>query len=118
MALPRQPKQECVDHTLSIEKLKNDMERIKDHEVKFNKTIERVEEKVDLLSDTTLNINANLLHFKDFPQRIRKLEDKSIVNESLKSLGWILLVIFITAYVGNFFVTKEERKGYKIESTK
>ena len=119
MAVQRQPKANCTEHTIEINNLKKDMERIKDHEIKFNSTIQRIEEKVDLLSDTTLNINATLLHFKDFPDRIRKLEDKAIIYDLVKVGLGILFGVIINNYIQNTFVatTKEEKK-YEIEKHK
>jgi len=112
----RPPKENCTQHTIEINNLKKDMERIKDHEQKFNRVLDRLEEKVDLLSDTTLNINSTLLHLKDIPDRIRKLEDKSIVYDLVKLGLGIMLGVFITNYVGDLMVNNRDKNEYKIEN--
>ena len=109
----------CTEHTIEINGLKKDMERIKEHETKFNNTIQRVEEKVDLLSDTTLNINATLLHFKDIPERIRKLEDKNTENMIVEKVLWIAVGAFIAVFVHqNYIATTREKEKLTIEKSK
>jgi len=113
MAVKR-PQSDCVEHTIEINKIKSDMERVKDHELKFNRTIERVEGKVDLLSDTTLNINATLLHLKDFPERLRKLEDKSIFQQVFEKFAWIAVGALTVAFINQNFIATREKQDYKL----
>ncbi len=117
MAVQRN-KDECIVHTIEINDLKKDMEGVKIHEDKFNRTIERIEGKVDLLSDTTLNINATLLHFKDFPDRIRKLEDKSTANLIIEKILWLAVGAFVTVFIHQNYIATREKNEYKIEKSK
>jgi len=114
MAVKR-PQSDCVEHTIEINKIKSDMERVKDHELKFNRTIERVEGKVDLLSDTTLNINATLLHLKDIPERLRKLEDKSIFLQVFEKFAWIAVGALTVAFINQNFIATREKQEYQIQ---
>lgn len=108
----------CLEHTIEINNIKKDMETRIRHEERFVKTIERVEDKVDVLSDTTKEINSTLSHFKDMPERVRKLEDKSIVTDLIKLGLGIALGVFITNYVEDLKAYNRERNDYKIEKNK
>lgn len=114
----KKPSENNIEYAIELNNIKKDMERIKDHEDKFNKTIERVESKVDSLTSTTIEINSTLIHFKDMPDRVRKLEDKSIVTDLIKLGLGICLGIFITNYVENLMAYNRDKNDYKIEKHK
>lgn len=111
-------KENCTEHTIEINGLKKDMERIKDHETKFNRTIDRVEESIDTIEKSVIKIEMALEHFKDIPDKIRKLEDKSIVYDLLKMGLGIFLGVIITNYVEDQFMATREKNDYKIEKHK
>jgi hypothetical protein len=116
MALPRKPT-DCVEHTIEINNLKKDMETVQRHEKKFNETVERVETSIDSLNSAVLKINIALEHFKDIPEKIRKLEDKSIVYDLIKVGLAVIFTIIVKDYYNNTVAIKEE-KEYKVENTR
>jgi len=117
MALQRKTTS-CEDHNVAIELLKKDMEAKTRHDSKFSKAIEDFDMAIKDLNVSIVKINATLEHFKDTESRLRKLEDKSIVVELVKNLGWVILTILLTAYLGQFFIATKEEKGYNLESNK
>ena len=117
MPQPTKPKSDCIEHTIDINNLKKDMETVKRHEEKFNKTIERVEMSIDNLNDSVLKINMNLEHWKDIPAKIRRLEDKSIVYDLIKIGITVMFTLIIKDYYNATMAMKEEKK-YKIERTR
>lgn len=103
---------------IEINSLKKDMESVRNHEKKFNATIDRVENSIDSIEKSVIKIDMALEHFKDIPLKIRSLEDKSIVYDLLKLGLGILLGAILTNYVDNQFVATREKNEYKIEKTK
>ena len=114
MALPRTEKPNCTEHTIEINNLKKDMETRERHEVKLTKTIENLEIIIDKLNDNYFQVNSSLAHLKDLPERLRKLEDKSIVYDLIKVGIGIVMYVLITNYASNINYVKEN----KIEITK
>jgi len=115
MAIKR-PQSECVEHTIEINKIKNDMERVKDHELKFNRTIDRVESSITLLNDSVIKINLALEHFKDMPDKVRKLEDKSIFLQVFEKFAWIAVGALTVAFINQNFIATREKQEYKIQN--
>ena len=107
-----------TDLKIEINNLKKDMESVRNHEKKFNATIDRVENSIDSIEKSVIKIDIALEHFKDIPLKIRSLEDKSIVYDLLKLGLGILLGAIISDYVENQFVATREKNEYKIEKTK
>jgi hypothetical protein len=104
----RRPKSDCIEHTIDINNLKKDMESVRNHEAKFNRTIEKVLESVESTNISVLNINNALEHFKDLPGRVRKLEDKSIVYDLIKLGLGLLFGFLIKDYYDKRIAVKEE----------
>ena len=117
MALPRK-QISCEDHNVAIEILKEKMEAKTRHDTKFSKAIDDFDMAIRDLNISIIKINATLDTFKEHPDRLRKLEDKSIVVEIIKNLGWVILIIILTAYAGNFFVATKEEHNYNLEKSK
>lgn len=118
MAVQRQPKASCTEHTIEIEKIKEKMETIARHDTKFSKAIDDFDMALKDINMSILKINLTLEKFNETNERLRKLEDKSIVIESLKSAGWAFLLIILAAYFGQLFIATKEENNYKIEKTK
>jgi hypothetical protein len=116
MALPRKPT-DCIEHIIEISNLKKDMETVQRHEKKFDETVKRVETSIDSLNGAVLKINIALEHWKDIPEKIRKLEDKSIVYDLIKVGLAVIFTIIVKDYYDNTVAIKEE-KEYKVESTR
>ena len=116
MADPRQPKTNCVEHTIELTKLKGQMESITRHDTKFSRAIDDFDLAIKDINMSILKINLTIEKFSETNERLRKLEDKSIVLESFKSAGWAILLIILAAYFGNLFVATKEENNYKIEN--
>lgn len=114
MALPRTEKPNCTEHTIEINNLKKDMETRERHEIKLTKTIENLEIIIDKLNDNYFQVNSSLAHLKDLPDRLRKIEDKSIVYDLIKVGVGIVMYVLISNYTSNINYVKEN----KIEITK
>ena len=118
MAIKR-TQSDCVEHTIEINNIKKDMETLMRHEIKFNETVNRIEMTIDRLSESIYKINLTLESFNELPKSVRKLEDKSIVVELIKSFGWFVIGALIMGYAGQLFVQQSKDKtSYKIERTK
>ena len=103
---------------IDINSLKKDMESVRNHELKFNRTIERVENSIDTIEKSVIKIDIALEHFKDIPLKIRSLEDKSIVYDMFKLALGIVLGVIITNYVEDKFMATRDKNEYKIEKSK
>lgn len=114
MVLPRTEKPNCTEHTIEINNLKKDMETRERHEIKLTKTIENLEIIIDKLNDNYFQVNSSLAHLKDLPDRLRKIEDKSIVYDLIKVGVGIVMYVLISNYTSNINYVKEN----KIEITK
>lgn len=115
MALKR-PQSDCVEHSLEIQNLKKDMESVLRHEKKFTDSIDRFE-----LVIADLNLTIKLLQPKvvDLPERVRKLEDKSLIIDFVNKLAWLIIGALIASYAGQIvFPSTKERSDYKIEKSK
>lgn len=109
MALPRTERPNCTEHTIEINNLKKDMETRERHETKLTKTIENLEIIIDKLNDNYFQVNSSLAHLKDLPDRLRKLEDKSIIYDLLKVGIGIVLYVLISNYTEEIRYVKENK---------
>lgn len=112
-------KNKCEDHTIEIVKLRGDMENRVSHEERTIKAIEKIEEFMNKIDKNYYEVNSTLLHIKDIPERVRKLEDKSIITTIIEKGLWFILGIGITIIIQQRFVapTKDEHI-YKNEINK
>lgn len=112
----RTPKESCTQHTIEINNLKKDMETRIRHEERLTKTIENLEVLVDKLNTNYYQINSSLLHIKDIPEKVRKLEDKSIVITLIEKGLWFIIGIGITVIIQqNYIATTRGKEKYNVE---
>lgn len=98
-----------------IAKLEFNMETVLRHEKKFNDSIDLLE-----MASADLKLTTTLIseQFKEIPSRVRKLEDKSIVTEIIKTGGWVILGFILSAFFQNQFIATKEKKYYSIQKNK
>jgi len=100
---------------LDVNDIKKDMETLIRHDKKFNNSIDNLEL---IISDLKLTSSIFREQNKNIPERVRCLEDKTIVNELIKTAGWVLLGIFVTAIVQQHFFATKENQDYSIQRGK
>lgn len=100
---------------LDVNSLKKDMESVKRHEDKFNKWFDTSEL---VIADLKLTSGIFREQIKDLPQRVRALEDKSIVTEIIKVAGWGVVGAFISAFIMQNFTATKEKQDYSIKKSK
>lgn len=118
MAVQRTPKANCTEHTIEINDLKKDMETRIRHEENILKTMAKLSETTERVDKSCYEINVTLLHLKDIPDRLRKLEDKSIVYDLIKLGLGIVLGVIINGYVQNNFIEPKRENKHQYEKTK
>ena len=118
MAIPREPKSNCTEHIIEINNLKKDMETRERHERQIVETLKNLGSIVDKLNENYFEVNSSLLHIKDVPDRLRKLEDKSITQTLIEKGLWFVLGIGISVFIQQEYVGIKERNEYKIEKIK
>lgn len=111
MALQR-PQFYCEEHTKDIILLKKDMESVLRHEKKFSDSIDLLEITI---ADLNLTVKIFNEKFKDLPDKVRKLEDKSIFMQVFEKLAWIAVGALIVSMVNQKFIAPKEEKMYGIE---
>jgi hypothetical protein len=100
---------------LEINDLKKDMETVMRHEKKFNDSIDNLElASADLRTTITLFSQQ----MKELPSRVRALEDKSIITETLKIGGWFIVGAFVYAFANNLYEATKEKNQYSIQKNK
>lgn len=109
MALPRPERQNCTEHTIEINNLKKDMETRERHEKRLMQTLENLENMVDSLDKNYLGVNNSLAHLKDLPDRLRKLEDKSIIYDLIKVGIGIVIYVLISNYTEDIKYIRENK---------
>jgi hypothetical protein len=117
MALPRKSTN-CEEHNVAIELLKEKMEAKNRHDAAFFKAIEGFDISIRDINLSILKINHTLDHFKELPDKVRKLEDKSLIASFVEKLLWIAVGAFLTVYINENYIATRERKDYKIEKRK
>ena len=110
MAAPKN----CTEHTIEINDLKKDMNTRIRHEENLSKAISNIEELVDRLNETTFKINLSLEHFKDIPDKVRKLEDRSIFMQVFEKFAWIAVGALTVALINQNLVATREKQDYQI----
>jgi len=108
----RTPKESCTQHTIEINNLKKDMESVLRHEKKFSDSIDLLEITI---ADLNLTVKIFNEKFKDLPDKVRKLEDKSIFMQVFEKLAWIAVGALIVSMVNQKFIAPKEEKTYGIE---
>lgn len=118
MAVQRNTKIDCTEHTIEINSLKKDMETRERHEKAIVESLKNLNVTVDKLNENYFQVNSSLLHIKDVPERLRKLEDKSITQSLIEKGLWFVLGVGISVFIQQQYVAIKERQEYKIEKTK
>lgn len=111
MAFPR-PQSDCAEHAKDIISLKKDMESVLKHEKKFSDSIDLLEITI---ADLNLTVKIFNEKFKDLPDKVRKLEDRSIFMQVFEKLAWIAVGALIVSMVNQKFIATKEEKTYGIE---
>lgn len=109
---------DCTDHTIAINNLKKDMEARIRHEEKLMIAIDKLENLCDKLNQNYFQINSSLVHLADIPDRLRKVEDKSLVFSLIEKGLWFVVGVGISIFIQqNYIATKEEHQ-YSISKNK
>lgn len=87
------------------------MESVLRHEKKFSDSIDLLEITI---ADLNLTVKIFNEKFKDLPDKVRKLEDKSIFMQVFEKLAWIAVRTLIVSMVNQKFIAPKE-KTYGIE---
>ena len=88
------------------------MESVLRHEKKFSDSIDLLEITI---ADLNLTVKIFNEKFKDLPDKVRKLEDKSIFMQVFEKLAWIAVGALIVSMVNQKFIAPKEEKTYGIE---
>lgn len=116
MALQRNKAEStCHDHDLAIQKLESKMEVLDRHHGYYKEKFGGIELMLEELKYFSINTNNSIDHFKDIPDRVRKLEDKSIFMQVFEKLAWIAVGALIVSMVNQKFIAPKEEKTYGIE---
>ena len=107
-----------TDLKIDVTKLKEQMEAKHRHDNKFEKAIDSFDIAIRDINVSILKINATLDHFKDLPDKVRKLEDKSLIAGFVEKLLWIAVGAFITVFINEKYIATREKNEYKIEKRK
>ena len=114
MALPKPTT--CHDHDLAIQKLESKMEVLDRHHGYYKEKFGGIELMLEELKYFSINTNNSIDHFKDIPDRVRKLEDKSIVITLIEKGLWFIIGIGITVIIQqNYIATTREKEKYNVE---
>lgn len=109
----------CIEHEISIAEMKKDIAQIKGHELKYSKIFDSLDLAVRDLNVSIIKINAKLDSFDDVQTKIRKLEDKTILNGFVEKIFWFAVGAFITVSVNqNYIANRNDKKNYKTEHRK
>ena len=114
----RAPKDNCTSHTIEINNLKKDMETRIRHEDRLMKAIDNLEGVVEKLNKNYYQVNSSLLHFVDIPEKVRKLEDKSIILSLIEKGLWFIIGVGISVIIQQNYIATKEDHNYKIENIK
>lgn len=117
MAVKR-PQSECIEHTIELTKLKEQMETVIRHDKKYNEAIDNFDMAIRDINLSLVRINGTLDHFKEIPDKVRKLEDKSIVISLVEKGLWFVVGVGISVIIQNNYIATKEDHNYKIEKTK
>lgn len=112
------PKDNCTHHTIEINNLKKDMETRIRHEDRLMKIIENLESLVEKLNSNYYQVNSSLLNFADIPDKVRKLEDKSIIISMIEKGIWFIIGVGISVIIQQNYTATKEENHYKIENRK
>lgn len=118
MAVKRTPQSDCLEHTLEINNLKKDMEMILRHHNKFSKAVDDFEIMKGDFRVSIIKLENSLSKIIDIPDKVRKLEDKSLFVDVLNKLAWIGIGAFIAVLVNQNFVATREKHEYSVEKSK
>ena len=107
-----------TDLKIDVTKLKEQMEAKNIHDNKFEKAIDSLDISIRDINVSVLKINSTLDSFKDLPDKVRKLEDKSLIAGFVEKLLWIAVGAFLTVFINENYIATREKNEYKIEKRK
>jgi len=116
MASPRtKPDSTCHEHDLKIQQVENKIERLQDHHKHYRENIDELFTFVQDVKLSLVKIENAIDKTKDIPERIRKLEDKSLFLEIIEKVAWIAVGALVAGYVGQTYIAPKEK--YNQEKT-
>lgn len=118
MAVHITPNQDCINHTIDLTKLKEQMETTIKHDAKFTRAIDDFDIAIRDINLSLVKINSLLDYYKEIPEKVRKLEDKSITHSLIEKGLWFVLGIGISVFIQNQYLATKEENQYKIEKNK
>jgi len=86
------------DHAVKIAEIKKDVEHLKEH------------------SDKVINVIET--GFKELNEKVRKLEDRSVIGQFLEKFMWLGIGAFVTILVHQNYIAVSNKQEYKIEKQK
>jgi len=86
------------DHSVRIAEITKDVEHLKEH------------------SDKVINVIET--GFKELNEKVRKLEDRSVIGQFLEKFMWLGIGAFVTILVHQNYIAVSNKQEYKIEKQK
>lgn len=106
--------QEAIEQT----KLQMKVERIEQHHAKYSQNFDELFIFMQDFKVTLVRIENSIEKTADLPEKVRKLEDKSVVFDLIKIAIGIAIGAIITGYVSQNLAPIREKEGYNLEQTR
>jgi len=114
MAIQRNMNDECLKHALEINNLKHVTEALTRHHNMYKNDIDNLFAFMQDFKVSLVKIENNIEKNIDTPNRLRKLEDKSMFLDVLNKLAWIGVGALVSLYITQSFKQEITRKNKNI----
>lgn len=93
----------CMEHTFDINTLKKDMIQRKDNETKLSAALEKLSATDTEFNISLLKINNSLTLLAPLTDKVRKLEDRTIIQDMVEKIIWMGMGVFISILINQNF---------------
>lgn len=104
------------NHLLEVSNMKKDIAQIQENEHKTSALLDRFSSGIEQFNLSVVEINNTIEHFTTLPDKVRKLEDKSILQDLVEKIIWMIVGAFVAVVVAdNYKEIKKLERGIAIE---
>ena len=104
------PNTSCVEHDFDIHNIKKDMLQLKEDSTKLHGTLEKLAATDAEFNISLIKMNNVLTNLIPLTDKVRKLEDRTIIQDIIEKIIWMGVGVFISILINQNFNSNAQPK--------